>query len=204
MRLVAIKTEEQLDVQAMHRVRDRLVQRRTALINQIRGFLLEGGISFAVRPIHLGKNLPQVIEDAEQNLSAPRKGAEYVSPGSVSDINIFSLDADSDVVGSKIVARSHPVVAVCVSLGEDSDDKRKKSLLAQQAVFWFPFDTAGGVRNNRVIVSRTKADRVADFKSSDSVAALARLRDPRNRLVVGTRRCLATAHPRILSWVCSC
>ena len=31
----------------MHRVRDRLVQRRTALINEIRGFLLERGITFA-------------------------------------------------------------------------------------------------------------------------------------------------------------
>ena len=55
--------------QAMHRVRDRLVQRRTALINEIRGFLLERGITFAAQPIHLRKNLPAVIEDAEQNLS---------------------------------------------------------------------------------------------------------------------------------------
>ena len=47
MRFVPIKTEEQLDLQALHRVRDRLVQRRTALINQIRGFLLERGITFA-------------------------------------------------------------------------------------------------------------------------------------------------------------
>ena len=70
MRFVPIKTEEQLDVQAMHRVRDRLVQSRTALINQIRGFLLERGITFAADPIHLRKNLPAVIEDAEQNLSS--------------------------------------------------------------------------------------------------------------------------------------
>ena len=70
MRFVQIKTEEQLDVQAMHRVRDRLVQRRTALINQIRGFLLERGITFAADPIHLRKNLPIVIEDADQNLSS--------------------------------------------------------------------------------------------------------------------------------------
>ena len=70
MRFVPIKTEEQLDVQALHRVRDRLVQRRTALINEIRGFLLERGITFAVRPIHLRKNLLAVIEDAEQNLSS--------------------------------------------------------------------------------------------------------------------------------------
>src|SRR6516225_9186829 len=69
MRFVQIKSQEQLDIQAMHRVRDRLVQRRTALINEIRGFLLERGIIFAVQPIHLRKNLPGVIEDAEQNLS---------------------------------------------------------------------------------------------------------------------------------------
>jgi transposase len=69
MRFAQLKTEEQLDVQAMHRVRDRLVQRRTALINEIRGFLLERGIIFAANPIHLRKNLPGVMEDAEQNLS---------------------------------------------------------------------------------------------------------------------------------------
>jgi transposase len=69
MRFVQIKTQEQLDWQAMHRVRDRLMQRRTALINEIRGFLLERGLTFAARPISLRKNLPAVIEDAEQNLS---------------------------------------------------------------------------------------------------------------------------------------
>jgi transposase len=66
---VPIKTQEQLDVQAMHRVRDRLVQRRTALINEIRGFLLERGITFPAQPLNLRKNLPTVVEDAEQNLS---------------------------------------------------------------------------------------------------------------------------------------
>jgi transposase len=53
----------------MHRMRDRLAQRRTSLINQIRGFLLERGITFAAKPIHLYKNLPAVMEDAEQKLS---------------------------------------------------------------------------------------------------------------------------------------
>jgi transposase len=69
MRFAQLKTQEQLDWQAMHRVRDRLVQRRTALINEIRGFLLGRGITFAARPIQLRKNLLGVIEDAERNLS---------------------------------------------------------------------------------------------------------------------------------------
>jgi len=68
MRFVPIKTQEQLDVQALHRVRDRLIQGRTALINEIRGFLLERGITFPAQPIHLRKNLPIVVEDAQQNL----------------------------------------------------------------------------------------------------------------------------------------
>jgi transposase len=45
------------------------VQRRTALINEIRGFLLERGITFPAQPIHLRQNLPTVVEDCEQNLT---------------------------------------------------------------------------------------------------------------------------------------
>jgi transposase len=45
MRFVTMKTEEQLDMQTLHRVRDRLVGERTALINQLRAILLERGIT---------------------------------------------------------------------------------------------------------------------------------------------------------------
>src|SRR3984885_7139196 len=69
MRFVPIKTEDQLDLQALHRVRDRLVHRRTAIINQIRGFLLERGVTFAKGPANLRNRMPAILEDAEQNLS---------------------------------------------------------------------------------------------------------------------------------------
>jgi transposase len=39
MQFVPIKTEDQLDLQALHRIRDRLVAKRTGLINEIRAFL---------------------------------------------------------------------------------------------------------------------------------------------------------------------
>ena len=45
MRFVPIKTDDQLDLQSLHRVRERWVVRRTAVINQIRGLLLERGIT---------------------------------------------------------------------------------------------------------------------------------------------------------------
>jgi transposase len=44
MRFVPLKAEAQLDVQALHRARERLVAERTALINQLRALLLERGI----------------------------------------------------------------------------------------------------------------------------------------------------------------
>jgi transposase len=47
MRFVALKSEEQLDMQTLHRARDRLVGERTALINQMRAVLLERGITVA-------------------------------------------------------------------------------------------------------------------------------------------------------------
>jgi transposase len=44
MRFVELKSQEQLDMQTLHRSRDRLVGARTALINQLRAILLERGI----------------------------------------------------------------------------------------------------------------------------------------------------------------
>jgi len=69
MRFVPIKTQDQLDLQALHRVRDRLVSRRTAVINQIRAFLLERGITFRRGRKYLQQRMPLILEDAELDLS---------------------------------------------------------------------------------------------------------------------------------------
>ena len=45
MKFVATKTVDQLDLQTMHRVRERLVSQRTGIVNQIRAFLLERGVA---------------------------------------------------------------------------------------------------------------------------------------------------------------
>jgi len=57
MRFVPINTEDQLDLHGLHRVRDRLVARRTSVINQIRAFRLERGISFRKGPASLRRQL---------------------------------------------------------------------------------------------------------------------------------------------------
>lgn len=69
MRFVPLKSVEQLDLQALDRVRDRLVGRRTGVINQLRAFLLERGIAPRQGRLHLKRLLPGVLEDAEAALS---------------------------------------------------------------------------------------------------------------------------------------
>ena len=69
MRFVPIKTEEQLDLQALHRVRERWVMRRTAVVNQIRSLLLERGLTLPKGRRHLDQALPRILEDAELGLS---------------------------------------------------------------------------------------------------------------------------------------
>jgi transposase len=72
MRFVPIKSEAQLDLQALHRARDRLVASRTGLINQIRAFLLERGITLRQGRQALAKALPELLETDE--LSALLRG----------------------------------------------------------------------------------------------------------------------------------
>jgi transposase len=69
MRFVPIKSDDQLDLQSLHRVRERWVMRRTAVINQMRGLLLERGITVRKGRSHLEAALPGILEDAEANLS---------------------------------------------------------------------------------------------------------------------------------------
>jgi transposase len=69
MRFVPIKTDDQLDMQSLHRVRDRWVGRRTSVINQIRGLLLERGITFRKGRRYAMASLPGVLEDPGNGLS---------------------------------------------------------------------------------------------------------------------------------------
>jgi len=69
MKFVATKTVDQLDLQALHRVRDRLVGQRTGVINQIRAFLLERGIAVRQGPHSLRSELPGILATRADVLS---------------------------------------------------------------------------------------------------------------------------------------
>jgi transposase len=66
VRFVALKSPEQLDLQALHRVRERLMSHRTGVINQIRAFLLERGIAIRQGREALRKELPRALASSEK------------------------------------------------------------------------------------------------------------------------------------------
>lgn len=70
MRCVPLKSPEQLELQATHRVRERLIVERTATVNQMRALLLENGIALPVGRKVFAKHLPLLLEDGENVLSS--------------------------------------------------------------------------------------------------------------------------------------
>jgi transposase len=70
MRFVSPKTIGQQDLQALHRIRQRRIHNRTALINQIRGLLMEYGITLPRQVPHVRRRLPSLLEDAAQQLTS--------------------------------------------------------------------------------------------------------------------------------------
>jgi transposase len=66
MRFVQMKSEEQLDMQTLHRARDRLIAERTSLINQMRAFLFERGLTAPKGPHALDRYFTATLEQESE------------------------------------------------------------------------------------------------------------------------------------------
>jgi transposase len=69
MRFVTVKTVEQQDMQALHRLRELLVHQSTAIINQVRGILAERGIVIAQSPAAFHRAMPEVLASDNAELT---------------------------------------------------------------------------------------------------------------------------------------
>jgi transposase len=97
MRFVALKSESQLDVQTLHRVRDQLVGERTALMNQIRAILLERGHVVAQGRARLAACLAELLDTDAGSSLMPRMRAlvaEVRERWQLLDQRIAALDAE--------------------------------------------------------------------------------------------------------------
>lgn len=106
MRFVPTKSEEQLNLQALHRIRERLVRSRTSLSNQIRGLLLEAGLSVPQGVAQLRNALPEIFEDLSNRLTLIER--DYFS-----DLFTELIDLDG-----KILKYENQLQSLC---GQSSD-----------------------------------------------------------------------------------
>jgi transposase len=88
LHFVREKTQNELDLQACHRVRDRLVSRRTATVNQIRAFLIEQGIAVRAGAKALRTSLFEILKNRAEEVSSRMSnlivGLQRIGCGSMS------------------------------------------------------------------------------------------------------------------------
>jgi transposase len=96
MRFVSIKSVEQEDIQAVHRMRAILVRQRTAVINQVRGLLAERGLIIAG-----GNPKPQGVQYYKHTASFNEANKTNINP----------LPAQHENLGATLEPRSKDVSA---------------------------------------------------------------------------------------------
>lgn len=69
MRFTRVRTTDEVDLQALHRIRDQLISSRTRLINQVRGFCLEYGVAIRQGAGVFRRDLPSALADEENDLT---------------------------------------------------------------------------------------------------------------------------------------
>ena len=106
MKFVATKTADQLDLQALHRVRERLVSQRTGIINQIRAFLLERGVAVRQGQRFLRAELPRILAAPSDVLSPRMVRLTWLATGAGSTSGSRVYRARSRLLRARMLAAS--------------------------------------------------------------------------------------------------
>src|ERR1035437_1106645 len=217
MRFVPIKTDDQLDLQALHRVRDRLITRRTSVINQLRAFLLERGLVFAKSPARLRARMPEILENAEEDLTPRMRNLLALLWSEWKDLEqqVVDLDHEVELIASSDAAcvrlRQIPGIgplvatAIVASIGNGAAFHTGREFAAWMGLVPKQYSTGGKARlygiskrgncylrkilihGARAVVLRSKRDRIAMGAWMTSLET----RAPRNVLIVATANKLA-------------
>ena len=106
MRFVAVKSVEQQDIQAVHRVRSGLIEQRTAKANQIRGLVAEYGLIAPKELSHLRVALPLWLDDAQNGLTDRFRRLLNALWGDLLGLDARVGELDREIV---LIAQSNPV-----------------------------------------------------------------------------------------------
>jgi len=225
MRFVPIKTDDQLDLQALHRVRDRLIARRTSVINQLRAFLLERGLVFAKSPAKLRERMPEILENADEDLTPRMRNLLALLWNEWKDLELQIEEMNDEVerIASSDAAcmrlRQIPGIgpliatAIVAAIGNGAAFHKGREFAAWLGIVPRQYSTGGKARlygiskrgNNylrkilihgaRAVVLRSKRDRIAMGAWMTALEA----RAPRNVLIVATANKLARIAWAVLS-----
>jgi transposase len=212
MRFVPIKTDDQLDLQALHRVRDRLITRRTSVINQLRAFLLERGLVFAKSPAKLRERMPEILENAEEDLTPRMRNLLALLWDEWKDLEqqVVDLNHEVELIASSDAACTRlrqipgigPLVATAIvaAIGNGAAFHKGREFAAWMGLVPKQYSTGGKAKlygiskrgNNylrkilihgaRAVVLRSKRERIAMGAWMTSLET----RAPRNILIVAT------------------
>src|ERR1700761_6229039 len=225
MRFVPIKTDDQLDLQAMHRVRDRLVARRTSVIKQLRAFLLERGMVFAKTPFKLKQAMPEILENADANLTPRMRNLVSLLWSEWKDLEqqIVAMNQEVEQISSSDPACQRlsqipgigPLVATAIvaAIGNGSAFRKGREFAAWMGLVPKQYSTGGKaklggiskrgnhylrkilIHGARAVVLRSKRDRIAMGQWMTALEA----RAPRNVLIVAMANKLARIAWAVLS-----
>jgi transposase len=217
MRFVPIKTDDQLDLQALHRVRDRLITRRTSVINQLRAFLLERGLVFAKSPAKLRERMPEILENADEDLTPRMRNllALLWNEWKELELQIVQMNDEVEQIASSDAACMRlrqipgigPLVATAIvaAIGNGAAFRKGREFAAWMGLVPKQYSTGGKAKlygiskrgNNylrkilihgaRAVVLRSKRERIAIGAWMTSLET----RAPRNVLIVATANKLA-------------
>ena len=73
LKCVPLKTIEQQDIQALHRIRDKLIARRTSIVNQVRGLLSEYGVIMPTGFVGFKKHIALLLDPVDSRLTSRMK-----------------------------------------------------------------------------------------------------------------------------------
>ena len=225
MRFVPIKTDDQLDLQALHRVRDRLIARRTSVINQLRAFLLERGLVFAKSPAKLRERMPEILENADEDLTPRMRNLLAMLWNEWKDLELQIEEMNDEVeriassdagcMRLRQIPGIGPLVATAIvaAIGNGAAFHKGREFAAWLGIVPRQYSTGGKARlygiskrgNNylrkilihgaRAVVLRSKRDRIAIGGWMTALEA----RAPRNVLIVATANKLARIAWAVLS-----
>lgn len=102
MRFVPVKSIEQQDIQSMHRVRERYVKARTALMNELRGLLMEYGVVIPQGRAALAKHMPLVYESEEVTATMKSLSCELYRELSELELRLEKITHQIEVVAKSL------------------------------------------------------------------------------------------------------